>query len=94
MQSAINKIIIIDVFCNSSKLTEKRDNTGKMLQDMSTIDLNQTTEQVFKEIDHKALSKDIAGLIKMNIKVEGDKKHSWIPNLPLLAREYSHILNF
>jgi len=31
MQSAISRVIIIDVFCSSSKLPAPRDNTGKML---------------------------------------------------------------
>lgn len=48
MQSAINRVIIIDVFCSASKLTIKRDNTGKMLENMATINLNQSTEQIFK----------------------------------------------
>lgn len=40
-----------------------------MLASMLQIDLNQSTHMVYKQIENRAISKDIAGLMKTNIKI-------------------------
>lgn len=57
-----------------------------MLKTMLEIDLNQDTQRVFKEIEKRAQSKDVAGLIKMNVKVLGEKQHKWICNLETIVK--------
>jgi hypothetical protein len=44
MQSQINKVIIIDTHCSSKKMFSKMDKTKKLLEELLTINLNQSTE--------------------------------------------------
>jgi alpha-beta hydrolase superfamily lysophospholipase len=41
MQSAISRVIIIDSYCSGSVLANNRNNTGKMLESLLSIELNQ-----------------------------------------------------
>jgi hypothetical protein len=43
MQSAISRVIIIDSYCSASTVSSDRSHTGKILEDMLTIELNQPT---------------------------------------------------
>ena len=61
---------------------------------MLKINLNQDTKTVFREIESRAINKDVAGLIKTNIRVEAENKHKWIPNLEVLVRDFDELSNF
>jgi hypothetical protein len=43
MQSAISRVIIIDSYCSGALLADDRNNTGKMLEGLLSIELNQAT---------------------------------------------------
>ena len=65
-----------------------------MLKKMLEIDLTQPHNEINAEIDRKALSKDIAGLLKGDIIPDGDR-YKWKVNLKVLANEgYEHITNY
>lgn len=65
--------------------------TGQMLKDMSTIDLNQPINKIHEAIDKFALTPDIGGLIKSSIFQVHDDLHKWKVNLPVLVNYYQAI---
>jgi uncharacterized alpha/beta hydrolase family protein len=50
MQSAINRIIIIDTFCSAAATSIDRSDNGKMLEEMLKIEMNQPLENIYREI--------------------------------------------
>lgn len=94
MQEFVARVVIVDMSCSSKILQRSGNDTGSMLGRMLQIDLNQPTEAVFSEINSRASSKDVAGLMKSNIRILGETSHEWIPNLKVLVQEYTHISEF
>ena len=68
--------------------------TGQMLKDMSTINLNQPVKNIHEAIDKFALTPDIGGLIKSSIVQVHDNLHQWKVNLPVLVYYYPAIGNY
>lgn len=68
--------------------------TGQMLKDMSTINLNQPIKSVHEAVDKFALTPDIGGLIKSSIVQVHDDLHQWKVNLPVLVQYYPAIGNY
>lgn len=63
----IDRVVIVDIPITSVKSQDPNNKTGPMLNKMASIDMSQSLSDVHKEIDEKALSKDIAGLMKTDI---------------------------
>lgn len=56
--------------------------TGQMLKSLLKIDLHLPLGEINKEIDRRAINKDVAALIKSEItKEEGEDHHKWRVNL-------------
>jgi len=65
--------------------------TGQMLRDMNSINLNQSIKKIHDAIDNFAISADISGLIKSSIVQVHDDLHKWKVNLPVLVQYYPAI---
>lgn len=66
-----------------------------MLKRMAEIDMTLPLAEINHEIDIRAISKDIAGLLKGDIVRDENGCHKWKNNLQLLAYDgYQNIENF
>lgn len=95
IQSLIDRVIIIDIPAVSINEIDPINSTGTMLKKMSKIDLTMSLQDIYAEIDKKAIRKDIAGLLKGDIIKSEKGGFKWRPNIDLLAfKAYENISSF
>lgn len=59
-----------------------------MFEAMAKINLNQSTDAIFHQIDEHSISPEFAGLLKFNIKILSKDRHQWKANIPVLIQYY------
>ena len=94
LQNKISRLIIVDIPCNplADGGSWSQEGELQMLENMSQIDMSQTTPEIFRQIEQYALDKNYADLIKFNVKIGGGNR--WRSNIHALVKHYHHMTTY